>query len=89
MALDRNVQSSPYNQSFSCINGMVFYEAGLYKTLDRKKRSLIHCDVCTECWSSLVKEKIPKFSATDKVWMGDIPKQLQGLTIPEQRLIAL
>ena len=68
---------------------MVFYEAGLYKTLDRKKRSLIHCDVCTECWSSLVKEKIPKFSATDKVWMGDIPKQLQGLTIPEQRLIAL
>ncbi|CAF1021874.1 unnamed protein product, partial [Rotaria magnacalcarata] len=86
---DSNVQSSMNNQSFTCINGMLFYEAGLRKTVDRKKRSLIHCDVCTECWSSLAKEKIPKFSATNKVWMGDIPKQLQGLTIPEQRLIAL
>ncbi|CAF4209109.1 unnamed protein product, partial [Rotaria magnacalcarata] len=86
---DSNVQSSTNNQSFTCINGMFFYEAGLYKTVDRKKRSLIHCDVCTECWSALTKEKIPKFSATNKVWMGDIPKQLQGLTIPEQRLIAL
>ncbi|CAF5094622.1 unnamed protein product, partial [Rotaria magnacalcarata] len=88
-ANDSNVQSSTNNQSFTCINGMFFYEAGLYKTVDRKKRSLIHCDVCTECWSALTKEKIPKFSATNKVWMGDIPKQLQGLTIPEQRLIAL
>ncbi|CAF2150657.1 unnamed protein product [Rotaria magnacalcarata] len=86
---DSNVQSSTNNQPFTCINGMLFYEAGLRKTVDRKKRSLIHCDVCTECWSSLAKEKIPKFSATNKVWMGDIPKQLQGLTIPEQRLIAL
>ncbi|CAF3975229.1 unnamed protein product, partial [Rotaria magnacalcarata] len=86
---DSNVQSSTNNQSFTCINGMFFYEAELYKTVDRKKRSLIHCDVCTECWSALTKEKIPKFSATNKVWMGDIPKQLQGLTIPEQRLIAL
>ncbi|CAF4326216.1 unnamed protein product, partial [Rotaria magnacalcarata] len=86
---DSNVQSSTNNQSFTCINGMFFYEAGLYKTVDRKKRSLIHCDVCTECWSALTKEKIPKFSAANKLWMGDIPKQLQGLTIPEQRLIAL
>ncbi|CAF4508168.1 unnamed protein product [Rotaria magnacalcarata] len=84
-----NVQSTMNNQSFTCINGMFFYEAGLYKTVDRKKRSLIHCDVCTECWSVLTKEKIPKFSATNKVWMRDIPKQLQGLTIHEQRLIAL
>ncbi|CAF3731061.1 unnamed protein product [Rotaria socialis] len=86
---DSNVQSSTNNQSFTCINGMFFYEAGLYKTVDRKKRSLIHCDVCMECWSALAKEKIPKFSATNKVWMGDIPKQLQGLTIPEQKLTAL
>ncbi|CAF3255409.1 unnamed protein product [Rotaria socialis] len=86
---DRNVQSAMNNQSFTCINGMFFYEAGLYKTVDRKKRFLIHCDVCTECWSALMKEKKTKFSAANKVWMGDIPKQLQGLTIPEQRLIAL
>ncbi|CAF3340850.1 unnamed protein product, partial [Rotaria socialis] len=86
---DSNVQSTMNNQSFTCINGMFFYEAGLFKTVDRKKRSLTHCDVCTECWSALTKEKIPKFSASNRVWMGDIPKQLQGLTIPEQRLIAL
>ncbi|CAF3690086.1 unnamed protein product [Rotaria socialis] len=86
---DSNVQSSTNNQSFTCINGMFFYEAGLYKTVDRKKRSMIHCDVCMECWSALTKEKIPKFSATNKLWVGDIPKQLQGLTIPEQKLTAL
>ena len=50
---------------------------------------MIYCDICIECWSSLAKERVPKFSAANKVWMGDVPNQLQNLTIPEQRLIAL
>ena len=50
---------------------------------------MVHCDICMECWSSLTKEKIPKFSVANKVWVGDVPPELQGLTIPEQRLIAL
>ena len=77
------------NTSFICVNNIIFYKAGVHKAVDKGKRSLFHCNVCTECWSSLTKEKIPKFSAANKVWMGDVPKQLQELTIPEQRLIAL
>ena len=49
----------------------------------------MYCDICTECWSSLKKEKVPKFSPANKVWLGDVPKELKGLTIPEQRLIAI
>ena len=67
----------------------MLYEAGLRHDLDRKKRSLIRCHICTDCWTSLAKEKVPKFSVANKVWIGDVPKELQGLTIPEQRLIAL
>ena len=49
----------------------------------------MYCDICTECWLSLKKEKVPKFSPANKVWLGDVPKELKGLTIPEQRLIAI
>ncbi|CAF4724982.1 unnamed protein product, partial [Rotaria magnacalcarata] len=39
--------------------------------------------------SSTNNQSFTCINATNKVWMGDIPQQLQGLTIPEQRLIAL
>jgi hypothetical protein len=68
---------------------MLFYERGLHRNFDKKKNLRVCCNICTECWSSLVKEKIPKFSPANKVWMGDIPNELQELTIPEQRLIAV
>ncbi|CAF1357094.1 unnamed protein product, partial [Adineta steineri] len=86
---DMDMQHSMNQSSFTYINDVVFYKRGLHYSLDRKKCSLIQCDICIECWSSLTKEKIPKFSVANKVWMGDIPKELQGLTIPEQRLIAI
>ena len=50
---------------------------------------MIYCDICIKCWSSLAKEKVPKFSAAKKVFMEDVPTQLQSLIIPEQRLIVL
>lgn len=83
---DRTTVDKP---SFTCVNGIVFYHAGLHKTLERKTRNTVHCDICPECWSSLIKNKIPKFSPANKIWIGDVPEQLQGLTIPEQKLIAL
>ncbi|CAF0815681.1 unnamed protein product [Adineta steineri] len=86
---DMDMQHSMNQSSFTYINDVVFYKRGLHYSLDRKKCSLIQCDICIECWSSLTKEKIPKFSVANKVWIGDIPKELQGLTIPEQRLIAI
>lgn len=87
--IDKNGQSSMINSSFICVNDVVFYKAGVHKSVDKGKRSVVQCDVCIECWSSLTKDKIPKFSVANKLWIGDIPKQLLGLTIPEQRLIAL
>jgi len=65
------------------------YERGLHRNFDRRKRLSVSCNICMDCWSALTKEKIPKFSPANKVWIGDVPKELQGLTIPEQKLIAL
>ena len=84
-----NVLPAVSDSSFRQTDDVVLYEAGLRHDLDRKKRSLIRCHICTDCWTSLAKEKVPKFSVANKVWIGDVPKELQGLTIPEQRLIAL
>ncbi|CAF4167079.1 unnamed protein product, partial [Rotaria sordida] len=38
---------------------------------------------------ALLKGHIPKFSAANDVWLGDVPPELQGLTIPEEKLISL
>jgi hypothetical protein len=47
------------------------------------------CILCQKCHISLSKEKIPKFSVANNMWLGDTPKELQGLTIPEEKLISL
>ncbi|CAF1663203.1 unnamed protein product, partial [Rotaria sordida] len=39
--------------------------------------------------TSHIKKHIPKFSAANNMWLGDIPTELQGLTIPEEKLISL
>lgn len=87
--VETNALSSQIKSSFICLNDVVLYERGLRRNFDRKKRLAVNCNVCMECWSSLRKEKIPKFSPANKVWVGDVPRELQGLTIPEQKLIAL
>ena len=47
------------------------------------------CVVCHKCHTSLSKERIPKFSPANNMWLGDIPAELHGLTIPEEKLISL
>jgi len=47
------------------------------------------CTLCQKCHDALSKERIPKFSAANGMWLGDIPAELQGLTIPEEKLISL
>jgi hypothetical protein len=34
----------------------------------------------------LVKDKIPMFSPANNMWMGDVPLELQQLTIAEEKL---
>jgi hypothetical protein len=38
---------------------------------------------------AISKGKISKFSPANGMWIGDVPDQLKGLTIPEQKLISL
>ena len=47
---DRNGQSLTGTPSFVCVNNVVFCKAGLPKTVDKGKRSLVQCDICTKCW---------------------------------------
>ncbi|PPQ73393.1 hypothetical protein CVT25_004618, partial [Psilocybe cyanescens] len=45
--------------------------------------------ICSECYNSLKTEKRPKFSLGNDLWIGDVPKELQDLTLPERMLIAV
>ena len=47
------------------------------------------CRLCQTCHGALSKKSIPKFSAANNMWLGDVPPELEGLTIPEQQLISL
>lgn len=47
------------------------------------------CTVCQKCYHSLSQGHIPKFSPANDMWLGDIPAELQDLTIPEEKLISL
>jgi hypothetical protein len=44
--------------------------------------------ICNECYRALVREKLPKFSLANNMWIGPIPYELRILTIPEHLLIA-
>jgi len=47
------------------------------------------CTLCQKCHDDLLRERIPKFSAANDMWLGDVPAELQGLTVPEEKLISL
>ena len=45
-------------------------------------------NLCHECQNHLRKNKRPRLSLSNDMWIGDIPPQLQNLTLPERLLIA-
>ena len=57
--------------------------------LEGESQSNVDCRVCHECWLAISKGKTSKFSPANGMWIGDVPDQLKGLTIPEQKLISL
>ncbi|CAF3374280.1 unnamed protein product, partial [Rotaria sp. Silwood2] len=70
--------------SFYCQNNVILYKSGLFQ-----QNKVDMCILCQKCHGALSKGSIPKFSAANNTWLGDIPAELQGLTIPEQKLISL
>jgi hypothetical protein len=48
----------------------------------------VTCWVCFECLRALEREMLPKLALANHLWIGEVPSQLTGLTVPEQLLIA-
>ncbi|CAF4507324.1 unnamed protein product [Rotaria sp. Silwood2] len=70
------------SSSFYCENDVILYKSGLFQ-----QNKVDMCILCQKCHGGLSKESITKFSAANDMWLGDIPAELQGLTIPGQKLI--
>ncbi|CAF1441598.1 unnamed protein product [Adineta steineri] len=72
------------SSSFYYEHDTVLYKNGLFQ---QNKKNM--CTMCQKCHTALSKGVIPKFSAANNMWLGDVPIELQGLTIPEEKLISL
>ncbi|CAF3987609.1 unnamed protein product, partial [Rotaria magnacalcarata] len=64
------------------INKMLLYG----KTINLETGSGI---ICKKCYKYLISNKIPPFALNNSIWVGDVPQELQELTLSEQKLIAL
>ena len=45
--------------------------------------------ICEKCHDKLSSNKLRSLSLNNLMWLGDVPPELQCLTLPEQKLIAL
>jgi hypothetical protein len=72
------------SSSFYCENGIILYPNGL-----SQQNNMNMCTLCQKCYDALSKGQTPKFSPANDMWLGDVPTELQGLTIPEEKLISL
>ncbi|KAF8313902.1 uncharacterized protein EI90DRAFT_2948963 [Cantharellus anzutake] len=66
-------------------SGLLVIKAAIRETEEGAR----YMGVCYECLASLKRNKMPLFSLTNGLWVGDIPDEIADLTIPEQMLLAL
>lgn len=45
--------------------------------------------ICNECYKYLILNKMPPFALNNSMWIGDVPRELEDLSLAEQKLIAL
>ncbi|KJA13878.1 hypothetical protein HYPSUDRAFT_209157 [Hypholoma sublateritium FD-334 SS-4] len=62
-------------------NSMLLYKAAV-------NMSTKQFDICLECEASIKSDKVPKHSLANNMWIGEVPRELKGLTLPERILIA-
>lgn len=82
---DRLKPHTPH-QCHTLYDGKLLDKAGI----DHTPNGDILVTICAECWREL-EGKInlpPKFSLANDMWIGEIPLKLQGLSLPEQLLLA-
>ncbi|KAF8322918.1 uncharacterized protein EI90DRAFT_3130716 [Cantharellus anzutake] len=65
------------------IAGMLLEEKGVIEVKGKCSATL-----CGACLQDLHRDKIPRYSLSNKMWIGNIPHQLSCLTIPEQLLLS-
>ena len=82
------VETLDCDVSFIRFNNMLLYKKGLKLHENDRINGNTEMTICDICKTDLKKGKIPRFSAGNKMWIGDVPKELRDLTIPEMRLIA-
>lgn len=63
------------------INGLLIYPVALGAS-----KETMH--LCDECRNQLKKDVRPRLSLSNGMWVGDVPRQLQNLTLPERLLLA-
>ncbi|KAH9014843.1 hypothetical protein EDB85DRAFT_1876210 [Lactarius pseudohatsudake] len=47
------------------------------------KQGVLFANVCQSCTSDLRRDKMPVLSLANEMWVGDVPLELQILTLPE------
>jgi hypothetical protein len=77
------------HRSYVRFNNMLLYRKGLKCQEDERINEDTVMTLCEMCKADLQKSKIPRFSAANKMWIGDVPFELTDLTIPEMRLISI
>ena len=68
--------------STAIINGMLL----CWKGIDLSNG---FAQICEKCHRDLIDAKLPALSLCNLMWLGDVPLELQDLTLSEQKLIAL
>ncbi|CAF4460604.1 unnamed protein product, partial [Didymodactylos carnosus] len=78
------------HSSYVFFNDILLYIHGLtFETGMKVANENTIDNVCHDCVSSLKKAKLPKFSAGNKMWIGDVPDELKALSIAELKLISV
>ena len=60
----------------------------ILRHLLRDETGTVICWMCFDCLKALEGHTLPKLSLANNLWIGDVPPELLGLTVPEQLLIA-
>lgn len=78
------------NTSYFCYKNTVLYKTGIDLQNDSMTDDTV-CNICLKCFSSLHRKipVTPDFSPANDSFIGDVPEELQNLTIPEEHLISL
>lgn len=75
--------------SYIRYKNMLLYRKGIDATNTFQMDDNTNVTMCKCCLTALKKNEIPKYTAANKMWIGDVPKELTDLTITELRLIGI